>query len=133
MYDLPDKRHQIGKELVEQRDTLTSLSSHTKGTSLAIGVKRSTRGGTLGQLLGDKVGVQHRRAIVGETLAQLDESDGVHAPLDLSRDTAQRAKLLLGGQLVVGRRVDGLHLAADVHGALGWDLGDAAGLGVDET
>lgn len=102
--DSPDKRHEIGKELVEQRNTLRSLGSHTKRTSLSLRIVRingRTRVGTIRQRLRDKVCVQNRRAIVREALAGLYEGNGVHGPLDLSRDTTQRLELLLGRELIV--------------------------------
>lgn len=135
--DLPDKRHEIGKELVEERDGLSSLGTLSKSTSLSIGIEGSTRVGTLRELLANIVGIQDRRTIVGETFAKLNKGNGVHGPLDLSRDTGQGAQLLVGRQRIV--RLLGADALddgglADVDGAAGGRVGvDAVVLWVGET
>lgn len=131
--NIPNERHQISEELVEQRDTLSSLGAHAQSTSLTVGIKRSTCVGSRRKLLGDEVGVEHSRAVVGETLAGFHKGDGVHGPLDLSRHAAERVKLLLGGEVIVSVLRDGAgDMAGHVNGALGGDLGDAVCLGVDQ-
>ena len=140
-YDLPKEGSEIGKELVEQADTLGSLGTHTKGTGLAIktvGVGAGRR--ALGERLVDKVGVQDSGAVVGETLAELDKGNGPHGPLDLARDAAQGLELLLGGHvrpLAVGGGADllggRLLLAGHIDGALAGDGSDATVLGVGQT
>lgn len=64
------------------------------------------------------------RSIVGETLAELDEGDGVDDPTDGAFDTAQRMELLRGGILLAIRSPqrccsDARILGSEVVGRLG--------------
>lgn len=91
------KGHEVSEELVEQADTLGSTGTHSQGTGLAGQISGSTSRRPLREGIVDEVGVEDGGTVVGETLAQLNESDSPHGPLDLSRDTTQSAQLLLGG------------------------------------
>ena len=125
--NLPNERHEIGKELVEEGDTLSSLGTHSQSTSLSIRFQGSTSPGTLWQLLTNKVGIEHRRTIVGETFAKLNEGDGIHGPLDLSRNTSQCMQLLMGRLITVR----GLRLYSLSNGSLADIDGPTGGVGVD--
>lgn len=139
--NLPKEGHQVGEELVEQADTLGSLLSHTQSTGDIVSGEGSTSGRAGRKRLVDEVGVENRRTVVRETLAQLDEGDRPHAPLDLSGDTLQGAKLLLGGLVrpvvLIGDTVgdgDGRQsLLLDVHRALGIVGVDAMVLGIHKA
>src|SRR5688572_15531409 len=134
-----EKRHNVGEELVEERDALCSLGSLAESARLSLGAGITASVGAVRQRVVHEVGVEDRRAIVGETLAQLNESNGEHGPGDLAGNTAKGAKLLLGRLafpviLIVGSCDIGvLDLLAHVHRATGIVSVEALELRVGQT
>lgn len=108
-------------KLIERGNTGGGLSTHTQSTSNAIAITGKSSSGALDTRVLDEVGIYHRSAVKGETLAQLDKGDGVGAKVDLSRHTPECPQFFLGGRvcavevrylhwagaLVVRRNLDG--------------------------
>lgn len=98
-----EQRHGVLPESIEGRQRERGSLTQAEGTGLAIlDVVASTCGGVVWQLLLNEVGEDGSGTVVGETLAQLDEGDGVDAPGNLVGDAAEGVKLLVGGRSAIG-------------------------------
>lgn len=125
-----EKRTDIDPERVEGGQREGNLLAQAKGTRLsfgAVGVDGSTgRGGGgvavfVEAALVDEVGVDDDSTVVRHALAQLYETNGEDLPGDLLGNTAQRAHLLLGREVIpVGGQVAFLESGLALGEEIGW-------------